>query len=72
MDGSVSWASNFGSGHDLTICEFETHTGVAVVSAGRTLDPLFPPLTAPAQLALLLSKINIHLKKKKKGNELIG
>ena len=25
LGGSVSWASSFSSGHDLTICEFEPH-----------------------------------------------
>ena len=25
--GSVSWASDFGSGHDLAVCEFKPHIG---------------------------------------------
>ena len=25
LGGSVGWASDFGSGHDLTVCGFEPH-----------------------------------------------
>ena len=28
LGGSVGWASNFGSGHDLTVCGFEPYIGL--------------------------------------------
>ena len=28
LGGSVGWASDFGSGHDLTVCEFEPRVGL--------------------------------------------
>ena len=49
--GSVGLASDFGSGHDLLICEFKPHTGLAPVSAEPASDPLSPPL-CPLPLAL--------------------
>ena len=63
LAGSVSWASNFGSGHDLKICEFEPHIGFSADSSepGAALDSVSPSLSAPPLLvqSLSLSKINI-------------
>ena len=45
LGGSVVWASDFGSGHDLTVCEFKPHirlTAVKPVSTEPTLDALSP------------------------------
>ena len=28
LGGSVGWASDFSSGHDLTVCEFKPHVGL--------------------------------------------
>ena len=47
LGGSVSWASDFASGPDLVVCEFEPCMGLCAVSAELTSDPLFPPLLAP-------------------------
>ena len=33
LGGSVGWASNFGSGHDLAVCEFEPHVGLCADSS---------------------------------------
>ena len=33
MGGSVGWASDFGSGHDLTVRGFEPHVGLCAVSS---------------------------------------
>ena len=32
LGGSVGLASSFGSGHDLTVCEFEPRVGLSAVS----------------------------------------
>ena len=58
--GSVGEASDFGSGHDLRVCEFEPLTGLCAASSELALDPLSPPLSAPPLLSrtLSLSKIN--------------
>ena len=34
LGGSVSIASDFGSGHDLAVCEFEPHVRLSAVSSG--------------------------------------
>ena len=34
LGGSVSWAPDFGSGHDLTACEFEPRIGLCADSSG--------------------------------------
>ena len=49
----------FGSGHDLTICEFESHNGLSAVSIEPASDPLSPSLSAPPQLMCMISRINI-------------
>ena len=40
LGGSVSQASDFGSGPDLLVCEFEPHIELSAVSAEPTSDPL--------------------------------
>ena len=63
LGGSVGQVSDFGSGHDLRVPEFEPCIGLAAVSAEPTSDgSSVPPLSAP----LSLSKINI-LKKETPG-----
>ena len=37
----------FGSGHDLTVREFEPRIGLLADSVGRAWDSLSPPLSAP-------------------------
>ena len=65
--GSVGWASNFGSGHDLTIREFEPHVRLAAISTEPTLDS-FPAVSVPPQLACSISqKLTFRKKKKKDG-----
>ena len=70
LDGSVGEASNFGSGHHLTIHEFQPHIKLYGVSVEPASDPLSPSLSVPPPLTLFLSlsKLNKHYKKKKKGN----
>ena len=64
LGGSVSSASNFGSGHDLTVCEFEPRVGLVLTA--QSLEPVSdsvpPSLSAPPPLVLQflsLSKIDI-------------
>ena len=52
--------ADFGSGHDLVVCEFEPHIGLLAVSAEPALGPLSPSLSAPPLLVLSLPKINKH------------
>ena len=33
LGGSVSWASDFGSGHDLAVCEFKSHVRLCADSS---------------------------------------
>ena len=40
LGGSVGRASDFGSGHDLAVREFEPHVGLTAVGAASTSDPL--------------------------------
>ena len=47
LGGSVSWALDFVSGHDLTVHEFEPHIRISATSAEPDLDPLSPSLSAP-------------------------
>ena len=63
--------SDFSSGHDLTVCEFESHVGLSAVNSEPTSDPLSPSLSTPSLLSfalcISLSRINI---KKQQINEL--
>ena len=63
LGGSVGWASYFILGHDLMVCEFKPHMGLAAVSTEPTSDPLSPFLSASPLLTLSFSKINKTLKK---------
>ena len=56
LGDSVGWVSDFGSGHDLTVCEFEPHIGLSSLGTETTLDPLSPSLSD--SLFLSLSKGN--------------
>ena len=60
--GPVGWASDFSSGHDLTVSEFEPHIRLTAVSAELASYPLSPSLSAPPSLvlSLSLSKIKKH------------
>ena len=54
LGGSVG--SDFGSGHDLAVCEFEPHMGLAALSAEPASDPLSPSLcSSPAKTNLPMS-----------------
>ena len=57
LGGSVSWASDFGSGHDLPIHEFE------LSARSLLLDPLSPPLSAPPLLVLSQKQIIFFFKR---------
>ena len=46
---------DFGSGHDLTVCEFESHIGLCADSAQPAWDSLSLPLSPPSSLAHSLS-----------------
>ena len=67
--GWLSWLSvrlNFGSGRDLTVCEFEPQVGLCADSVAPPWDSRFPSLSAPPLLALFLSLskgINKYFKK---------
>ena len=57
--------SDFGSGHDLVVCEFKPHMGLRAAIAEPALDPLSPFfLSAPPLLTHSLSKINKNKKNK--------
>ena len=69
LDGSVGWASDFGSGHDLMVCEFKPLDGLCADSSepGACFGfcvflSLSPP---PLMLCLSLSQKQINIKKKK-------
>ena len=50
---------DFGSGHDLTVCEFKPHIGLCADSMKPAWDSLSPSLSALPLLILYLSlKIN--------------
>ena len=57
--GSVGWASDSGSGHDLPVHELESRTGLAAVSTEPASDPL-PPPTPPLHA---LKNKTLHKKK---------
>ena len=48
MGGSVGWASDFDSGHDLTVHELEPHIRLAAVSLSDPLSPSLCPSPACA------------------------
>ena len=57
LGGSVGWASNFSSGHDVTVREFEPCIGLCVdrQSLERASDSVSPSLSAFPWLVLCLS-----------------
>ena len=57
LRGSVGWASDFGSGHDLTARGFEPHVQLCADSSepGAASDSVSPFLSAPPLLMLCLS-----------------
>ena len=58
LGGSVSWVSDFGSGHDLVVHGFEPHIGLCADSSEPGVcfvDSVSLPLSAPSQLILCLS-----------------
>ena len=55
MGGSVDGASNFGSGHDLTVREFRCHIGLSTISAEPASDPPSLPLSISHSPARFLS-----------------
>ena len=66
LGGSVSWASDFSSGHDLPVCEFKPHIRCCADRAQPASDPLSPflcPSPPPHTYTLFLSKRNKRLKK---------
>ena len=65
---SVGQVSDFGSGHDLKVCEFEPRVGLSAVSAKPALDPLSPSLSLCPSPAHALS-LSLPLKNKIKQNE---
>ena len=72
LGGSVGEASNFRSGHDLTVYGFKSHIRLCADSLepGACFRFCVLPLSAPPLLALCLSlsqKINKHLKKLTEG-----
>ena len=66
LDGSVGSASDFGSGHDLVVHEFESRIGLTAV--GQSFFGSSVPLSlCPSSARVLsVSKVNIFLKNKKK------
>ena len=57
LGGSVGLVTNFSSGHDLTVREFEPYMGLSAVSTEPTSDPLsHRPLSAPPLIALSVSQ----------------
>ena len=52
VGGSVGWASDFGSGHDLKVPEFKSHIRFTAVSAEPASDPLSPSLCPSPVCAL--------------------
>ena len=47
LGGSVDWVSNFGSGHDLMVCEFEPCVRLCGDSLELALGSVSPSLSAP-------------------------
>ena len=63
LGGSVDWASDFGSGHDLAVCEFEPHVQLCADRSEpgacfRFCVTLSLFACPPPTLVLCLSKVN--------------
>ena len=52
LSGSVGYAFDFGSGHDLTVCEFKPHIGLCADSSETASDPLSSSLSVPVPFSL--------------------
>ena len=78
LGGSVGWVSNFGSGRDLTVCEFEPHIRLWADSLEPALVSVSSSLSAPPLLALSLSLFHKNkqtlkkIKKKKCAWHIVG
>ena len=67
VGGSVGWASDFGSGHNLMVLEFEPRIRLCAVSSQPASDPLSPSLSLSAlPTPHILSLKNKKTIKKKK------
>ena len=55
----------FGSGHELTVYEFEPHIQLRPVSSEPAWDSLFPSLSAPPPLVLALLSLSLKINKLK-------
>ena len=66
LGGSVGWASDFGSGHNLTDHEFKPCVRLCADSSepGAALDSVSPSRSTPPLLVLSLSKINRNINNK--------
>ena len=53
---------DFGSGHDLTVHEFEPHVGLCADNMETALDSLSPSLSAPPPLTLSQNKLKKKIK----------
>ena len=57
LGGSVSKASDFGSGHDLAVCEFQLRVGLyAELKAWNLLWILYLPLSLPLPCSCSVSQ----------------
>ena len=54
LGGSVGYASNFGSGHDLTAREFEPRVGLCADGSAQSLEPVSDSVSPPLSLSLPL------------------
>ena len=57
---------DFGSGHDLMVCELEPCIGLHADNTEPAWDSLSPSLPAPPPVTLMLSKINKSTSEKEK------
>ena len=55
LGGSVGWASEFGSGHDLAVRGFEPRVGLCAQSLEPASDSVSPSLSDPPPFMLCLS-----------------
>ena len=71
LGGSVGWASDFGSGHDLTVRVFKPRFGLCADSSELepVLDSVSPSLSDPSPFMLSFSVSKINIKKIKKINK---
>ena len=61
LGGSVGWVSNFSSGHDLMVHEFEPHIGICVLGSVLTswsLEPASDSVSLSPKARGLKAKVN--------------